>query len=351
MERTDWVNLTDKLRELGDNQRRLKDTMWTTRYRQFDDDNLVKKVSSRNICKIFNQGTYINLLHPRALEYLNELKKEFGSAYADWVDSLSGNAIVPTGLDKEYIRHIVDQEEQNPGAFTVDFDLVWQAAGYANKGGAKKSLLKSGMVEGQDFCSFIQNDKREIGATQVEKISFTLDAAKHFLMLAKTEQGKLVRQYFIEAEKNMKRLIKQREQEHLMTIAQLENQVESLGFPRYERTVCNALERYWKAKYQVERNVYVTGLGKRYYIDFVLSDRIIVEVKRVENWREALTQIKLYDTLLKKARKSDQEYEKWIYLFGTEIPQEDEDLIREVLADSGTFVWFHTDINQLPDRR
>jgi hypothetical protein len=141
-------------------------------------------------------------------------------------------------------------------------------------------------------------------------------------------------------------------EQNLITIDDLETRLQARSFPHYERTICNALERYWKAFYTVERNVRVNNYGTHNYIDFILSDKIIVEVKRVDNWREALGQIGEYEILLKNQRGKTRRYAKWIYLFGPEISAEQEDHIREIVSTAkNTFVWFHTDINQLPDRR
>ena len=43
------------------------------------------------------------------------------------------------------------------------------------------------------------------------KLSLTIDAAKMFAMLAQTDQGKIVRQYFLQVEKEYKQLIRQQQ--------------------------------------------------------------------------------------------------------------------------------------------
>ena len=45
------------------------------------------------------------------------------------------------------------------------------------------------MVEDQDFTSFLMFQERDIGATQVREVAFTLDAAKHIALASRTQKG------------------------------------------------------------------------------------------------------------------------------------------------------------------
>lgn len=92
------------------------------------------------------------------------------------------------------------KQEQEGIKFPVDFDTAWQIAGYARKDIAKRKLDK--LIEGSDFST----DKRKNGqrGRSREIINLTCDAFKHFCLLAETEQGKEIRQYFIECEKKWK---------------------------------------------------------------------------------------------------------------------------------------------------
>jgi len=62
-------------------------------------------------------------------------------------------------------------------------------------------------LENQDFLSLTQTGEREIGATRRIEYFLTLDAAKHFAMLEKTETGFAIRQYFVEFEKQAKKAL------------------------------------------------------------------------------------------------------------------------------------------------
>ena len=95
------------------------------------------------------------------------------------------------------------EQERNGVKFPADFDIVWKIAGYSNKANAKRKLTK--LSEGADF---LRSDEMVVrpqgGGKKAQLIEMTCDAVKHFCLLAETEQGKAIRQYFIEAEKKWK---------------------------------------------------------------------------------------------------------------------------------------------------
>lgn len=102
---------------------------------------------------------------------------------------------------------------QSEEQFPIDFNDAWKWLEYASKGNAKRAFLNAGFIEGVDFCSFVINEKREIGATQVEVIKLTCDCFKMWGMMAGTPQGKKIRKYFLECEKIAKEKEAQRQQE------------------------------------------------------------------------------------------------------------------------------------------
>jgi phage anti-repressor protein len=98
---------------------------------------------------------------------------------------------------------------QSDQKFPIDFDDVWQWLDFSTKGNAKRSFERVGFIEGTDFCSFIQNDKREIGATAREVIQLTLECFKTWAMTVHTDRGKEVRSYFLNCEAELKRRIQE----------------------------------------------------------------------------------------------------------------------------------------------
>lgn len=96
------------------------------------------------------------------------------------------------------------EAEKNGNPFPVDFELAWQMAGYSTKANAKaKGLAK--LEKDIDFSS--KGMKSSQGGRSIELIGLSCDGFKHFCLMARTERGRQIRQYFIEAEKALKRSI------------------------------------------------------------------------------------------------------------------------------------------------
>jgi|LakMenE18May11ns_1017448.scaffolds.fasta_scaffold9929504_4 phage anti-repressor protein len=106
----------------------------------------------------------------------------------------------------ENIQALIDkwlEQERNGVRFPVDFETAWYIAGYSRKDSAKRKLSK--MTEGTDFHRLVEVKQRhQRGAVEVEVFTLTCDALKHFCLLAETEQGREIRQYFVECEKKWK---------------------------------------------------------------------------------------------------------------------------------------------------
>lgn len=98
--------------------------------------------------------------------------------------------------------------ERDGSQFPIDFDLVWAYLKYSTKGNAKRALTK-GLVEGEDYLIISDNPDnhaglsvQEIGSKAVEeKIYLSVDGFKHFCLMARTEEGRHTRRYFIDTEK------------------------------------------------------------------------------------------------------------------------------------------------------
>jgi hypothetical protein len=110
------------------------------------------------------------------------------------------------------IQGLIDnwmEQERNGYRFPVPFDLAWSIAGYSLKGTGKRALTGKGspFVKDEDFA-FCNPAKWTQGGRSSDSISMSCDAFKHFCLMAKTEQGRAVRQYFIESEKRW-RLVQQ----------------------------------------------------------------------------------------------------------------------------------------------
>jgi phage anti-repressor protein len=94
----------------------------------------------------------------------------------------------------ELARRLIHSDEQ----FPVDFDLAWQWLGYTRKDSALDTL-KTNFVEGVEFSG--TNRETPQGGRPSRLYSLTVNCFKELAMLAKTQKGKQVRQYFLECER------------------------------------------------------------------------------------------------------------------------------------------------------
>jgi len=91
------------------------------------------------------------------------------------------------------------QRERDGEQFPVDFEQAWQIPSYQKRQNALINV-ENNLIEGEEFLpKSVKNPGR--GRS---KRSFTLscDGFKQFCLLARTETGRQIRQYFIECEKN-----------------------------------------------------------------------------------------------------------------------------------------------------
>lgn len=93
--------------------------------------------------------------------------------------------------------------------FPVDLDDAWVWLGYSRKSKAKEALVRN--FENKVDFTVVASSGATIDITQSQKIFLTIDCFKTFGMIAQTEQGKLIRKYFLECEKQLKVLTKTQE--------------------------------------------------------------------------------------------------------------------------------------------
>lgn len=115
---------------------------------------------------------------------------------------------------KHNLSALVDawiEAEQRGVCFSVPFDAAWPIVGYSTKSNAKRGL--KGLRKGKHFSSDLMKSNQRGRSTEV--IMMTCDAFKHFCLMAETDEGEAIRDYFIEAEKKWKLV-----QQHAPEIAQ-----------------------------------------------------------------------------------------------------------------------------------
>lgn len=96
-------------------------------------------------------------------------------------------------------RKSIELAAQSGEAYPVDFDQAWQWVGYARKDYAVDALRRS-FVQGRDFSG---ERRKSTGGRPSEEIRMTKDCFKQFCMLALTDKGREVRQYFIQCEEKL----------------------------------------------------------------------------------------------------------------------------------------------------
>ena len=92
--------------------------------------------------------------------------------------------------------------------FPVDFEECWIWLGYSRKDKALETL-KSYFTEGEDFALHRSGEWTQGGRSK-DLYRLTVNCLKEFGMIARTEQGKQIRKYFLECEK----LAKERSQQN-----------------------------------------------------------------------------------------------------------------------------------------
>ena len=107
----------------------------------------------------------------------------------------------------EDIQSKVDRwlkSEENGERFPVSFEECWQIAGYKKRQDAAINI-ENNLIEDEEFLR--KSVKNPFGKGRGRKsFDLTCDAFKHFCLLAKTEQGRQIRQYFIEAERKWRKV-------------------------------------------------------------------------------------------------------------------------------------------------
>lgn len=97
---------------------------------------------------------------------------------------------------RETFENIIFQNNETP----IDFDVAWEWIGYSSKQMAL-DMLEKNFIQGEEFSMVGLKTPSEKGGRPATHIVMTIDCFKAFCMLAQTENGKQVRRYFIQVEK------------------------------------------------------------------------------------------------------------------------------------------------------
>lgn len=89
----------------------------------------------------------------------------------------------------------------SPNPFPIDFDKAWKWIGWAEKA-TGKAVLQNNFKEGFDFLG--KGTKSPTGGRPRDLILLSIDCFKCLSMMAGTEKGREVRQYFLDCERRIK---------------------------------------------------------------------------------------------------------------------------------------------------
>lgn len=101
-------------------------------------------------------------------------------------------------------RKSIELAAQSGDEFPVDFNQAWQWLQYSTKGNARR-VLEANFNKGLDYL-LIRTDKQSRGGQNEARISLTKNCFKQFCMLARTDKGRDVRQYFIQCEERLQEI-------------------------------------------------------------------------------------------------------------------------------------------------
>jgi phage anti-repressor protein len=99
-----------------------------------------------------------------------------------------------------FSAELAQQLMESIEGFPVDFDLAWQWLGFSRKDSALRKLRQ--FKDGKDFHMIVEKTE----GRDLQRFWLTVDCFKMLGMLAQTDQGDQVREYFLECERHVKQI-------------------------------------------------------------------------------------------------------------------------------------------------
>lgn len=148
---------------------------------------------------------------------------------------------------KLYVCHLFLYLNYHPtNDYVVNLENVWKFIGFANKGNGMKTM-KNNFVKDEDYKILLRSrDKqvvfrreknpnvKDVGGRPEEIVMLNVDTFKNLCMIAKTEQGKKIRKYYVKLEMVYSELIKEEMKHELETskklLETLQNKPDTFGF-------------------------------------------------------------------------------------------------------------------------
>ncbi len=219
-------------------------------------------------------------------------------------------------LDQSEMLAIIESKDP----FPIDFEDAWKWIGYSRKDVAKRKLV-SNLMEVIDYQSLLRKEKREIGATHRNIVKLTVDCFKSFCMMAETERGREVRQYFLKCERIAKaRFVPP----PAKVVFYEENFAEKLAnLARYGKMGLNVAEISTLLKMepdQVERSLLSLGFSPVLPVAQKVEPKIRKEAKESEDmlrfcYNVSLVEMRIFIKLMTMIEEDDQDFKSYrIYI-------------------------------------
>ena len=144
--------------------------------------------------------------------------------------------------------------------YPINLDHVFKMIGFANKGNAMKTI-KSNFVENEDYKKLLFRTEKQVvngrdlggaGMNQ-ETVMLNVDTFKNLCMIAKTDQGKKIRKYYVKLENIYNELIKEQfeqqkvelklETQRLLEEKELQLQEKELELVKYKEKIYEEIEK------------------------------------------------------------------------------------------------------------
>lgn len=101
-------------------------------------------------------------------------------------------------LDDAINAELLADAELSGTIYPVDFDQVWQLLGYPNRSSAARCVIAQ-LIEGVDYIALKNHAaiKKCKSTEPLQKIMLTVQGCIFFAAIAKTEQGRNLRRYYV----------------------------------------------------------------------------------------------------------------------------------------------------------
>lgn len=198
-----------------------------------------KSINFKDLVKNANTTLSLNLEN----KMINLLNEEFTEDEQKW-----------------YIANLYIYMNYHPtNDYPINLEHVYKMIGFANKGNAKRTLEKN-FIQNEDYkITILPSEKGQIAR---EEIVLNVDTFKNLCMLAKTNNGKKIRKYYVKLENIYNKIIKEEIEKQKQLLLEKETQL---------------LEKDEEKKRQVEKTL-SNSFDKRsvvYLIKISMNDEII----------------------------------------------------------------------------